>query len=143
MPQAGSPGGVSAQPETVGTSGRESAPNPLCELINIYDDEESLEVSLVTPVQIIEEKEPEKTSSPAPDAQIWGLPQNEQEVESVLDTELPDAPETQADSLKDEPGRDEQKEEAPWTRNRCLNGRLSSKYRAHPRCLNFNRYSTS
>jgi hypothetical protein len=29
-------------------------------LINTYDDEESSEVSLVTPVQIIEEKEPEK-----------------------------------------------------------------------------------
>jgi hypothetical protein len=42
-------------------------------LINIYDDEESLEVSLVTPVQITEEKEPEKASSPAPDAQIGAL----------------------------------------------------------------------
>jgi hypothetical protein len=50
-PQARSPGDVSAQSEIVGTSGRESAPNPLHELINIYDDEESLEVSLVTPVQ--------------------------------------------------------------------------------------------
>jgi hypothetical protein len=40
-PQAGSPGDVSAQLETVRASGRESAPNPLCELINIYDDEES------------------------------------------------------------------------------------------------------
>jgi hypothetical protein len=49
----------------------------------------------VTPVHIEEEKEPEKTSSPVPDAQIQGLPQNEQEVESVLDTELPNAPETQ------------------------------------------------
>jgi hypothetical protein len=67
----------------------------------------------VTPVHIEEEKEPEKTSSPVPDAQIQGLPQNEQEVESVLDTELPNAPETQADSLKDEPGSGEQKEEAP------------------------------
>jgi hypothetical protein len=53
-PQARSPGGVSAQPETIKTSGRESAPNPLCELINIYGDEESPEVSLVTPVRIIE-----------------------------------------------------------------------------------------
>jgi hypothetical protein len=97
----------------VGTSGRTSAPNPLCELINIYDDEESLEVSLVTPVQITEEKEPEKASSPAPDAQIWSPSQNDQEVESVLDTELLDVPETQKDSPTDEPGSGEQKEEAP------------------------------
>jgi hypothetical protein len=89
-------------------------------LINIYDDEESPEVSLVTPVQIIEEKEPEKASSPAPDTQIH-LPQNEQEVESVLDTDHPDAPETQEDSPKDEPRLDEQKEEAPQSRNRHLN----------------------
>jgi hypothetical protein len=82
-------------------------------LIKIYDDDESPEVSLVTPVHIEEEKEPEKTSSPVPDAQIQGLPQNEQEIESVLDTELPNAPETQADSPKDEPGSGEQKEEAP------------------------------
>jgi hypothetical protein len=34
MPQAGSPGDVSAQPEIVRTSGRESAPNPLHELDN-------------------------------------------------------------------------------------------------------------
>jgi hypothetical protein len=105
--------GVSAQPETVGVSVGTSAPDPLHELIKIYDDDESPEVSLVTPVHIVEEKEPEKTSSPAPDARIQGLPQNEQEVESVLDTELPNAPETQADSLKDEPGSGEQKEEAP------------------------------
>jgi hypothetical protein len=70
MPQDRSLGDVSAQLEIVGTLGRTSAPNPLCELINIYDDEESSEVSLVTPVQITEEKEPEKASSPAPDSQI-------------------------------------------------------------------------
>jgi hypothetical protein len=100
MPQAGSPLGVSAQSKTVRVSVGTSAPDPLHKLINIYDDEESLEVSLVTPVHIVEENEPEKTSSPAPDARIQGLPQNEQEVESVLDTELPNAPETQADSPK-------------------------------------------
>jgi hypothetical protein len=38
-PQAESPGDVSAQLEIVGISGRTSAPNPLHELINIYDDE--------------------------------------------------------------------------------------------------------
>jgi hypothetical protein len=38
-PQVGSPRDVSAQPKIVRTSERESAPNPLRELINIYDDE--------------------------------------------------------------------------------------------------------
>jgi hypothetical protein len=112
MPPVGSPTGVLAQPEIVRTSGRTSASNPLSELIKIYDDDESPEVSLVTPVHIEEEKEPEKTSSPVPDSQIQGLPQNEQEVESVLDTELPNAPETQADSSKDGPRSGEQNEEA-------------------------------
>jgi hypothetical protein len=41
--------------------------DPLHELIKIYDDDESAEVSLGTPVHIEEEKEPEKTSSPAPE----------------------------------------------------------------------------
>jgi hypothetical protein len=72
-------------------------------LITIYDDEESLEVSLVTLVKIIEEKELEMASSPAPDAQIQGLPQNDQEVKSVLDIELLDVLETQMDSPMDEP----------------------------------------
>jgi hypothetical protein len=70
-------------------------------------------VSLVTLVQITEEKEPKKASSPAPNAQIQGLPQNDQEVKSVLDTELLDVPETQVDSPKDEPGSSEQEEEVP------------------------------
>jgi hypothetical protein len=112
-PQAGSPRGVSTQPKTVRTSGRESVSNPLSELINIYDDEERREVSLVTPVQITEEKELEKTPSPALNSQIWDLPQNEQEVESVLDTNLPDAPETQAGSPKDVSRSGEEKEETP------------------------------
>jgi hypothetical protein len=51
-------------------SERESAPNPLHDLITIYDYEESSEVSLVTVVEIAEEKEPKKASSPTPDAQI-------------------------------------------------------------------------
>jgi hypothetical protein len=74
MPRARSKGDVSTQPEIARTSGREGAPKPLHDLIKIYDDEESLEVSLVTPVQIREEKEPNKASSPAPDAQIQGFP---------------------------------------------------------------------
>jgi hypothetical protein len=67
----------------------------------------------VTLVQITEEKEPEKASSPAPDAQIQSLPQSDQEVESVLDTELLDVPGTQVDSPKDELGSGEQEEEVP------------------------------
>jgi hypothetical protein len=58
----------------VGTSGRKSTPNSLHKLINIYDDEESIEVSLVTPVPITEGKDLKKASSIAPDAQIQGLP---------------------------------------------------------------------
>jgi hypothetical protein len=65
-PPTRSPTGVLTQPEIVRTSGRASVPNPLSELIKIYDDDESPEVSLVTPVHIEEEKEPEKTSSPVP-----------------------------------------------------------------------------
>jgi hypothetical protein len=44
-------------------------------LIKIYDDDESPEVSLVTPVHIEEEKGPEKTSSPVPNTQIQEVPQ--------------------------------------------------------------------
>jgi hypothetical protein len=109
----GSPTGVLTQPKVVGTLGRASAPNPLSKLIKIYDDDERPEVSLVTPVHIEEEKELEKTSSLVPDAQIKGLPKNEQEVEIFLDTELPNVLETKVDSSKDEPGLIEKNEEAP------------------------------
>jgi hypothetical protein len=90
-----------------------SASDPLHELIKIYDDDESPEVSLRTPVHIEEEKGPEKTSSPLLDAQIQEVPQKEKATESVLDTKMPDAPETQTDSPKDESGSDDPKEEAP------------------------------
>jgi hypothetical protein len=66
MPPAGSPTGVATQPETVWVSVETSASNPLSEFIKIYDDDESPEVSLGTPVHIEEEKGPEKTSSPVP-----------------------------------------------------------------------------
>jgi hypothetical protein len=112
-PPAGSPTGVSTQPKTARTSGRASMPNPLSELIKIYDYDESSEVSLVTPVHIEEEKEPEKTSSLVPDAQTQGLPLNKKEFESVLDTHLPNTPKTQVDDPTNEPGSGEQKEEAP------------------------------
>jgi hypothetical protein len=67
----------------------------------------------VTPVQIIEEKEPDKESSPTLDAQIQSLPQSDREVETMLDNELLDAPGTQVDNPKDELGSDEQEEEIP------------------------------
>jgi hypothetical protein len=73
-PPTRSPTSVSTQPEIVTTSGRESVTNPLSELIKIYDDDESPEVSLVTTVHIKEEKEPEKASSPVVNAQIQGIP---------------------------------------------------------------------
>jgi hypothetical protein len=80
-PPTGSPTGVSAQPETVGVSVETSASDPLRELIKIYDDDESPEVSLGTPVHIEEEKGPEKTSSPVPEVQTQEVPQKEKEVE--------------------------------------------------------------
>ena len=40
-PQVRSPGKVSAYLEIAGTSGRESTPNPLLDLITIYNNEES------------------------------------------------------------------------------------------------------
>jgi hypothetical protein len=64
----------------VRTSRSASVPNSLHDLITIYDDEESSKLSLVTPMQITEENEPEKASSPAPDAQIQILPKNDYEV---------------------------------------------------------------
>jgi hypothetical protein len=108
MPQDGSLGNVSSQPEIARTSGREGAPNPLADIITIYDEEESSKVSLVTPVQIIEEKEPEKASCPAPDVQFQSLQQRDQELKSVLDTDLLDAPNTQVDKPRDDLGLGEQ-----------------------------------
>jgi hypothetical protein len=67
-PQIRSPGGISTQLEISRAPWRNSVPNPLYDLITIYDDEESSEVSLVTVVQITEEKEPEKSSTLGPDA---------------------------------------------------------------------------
>jgi hypothetical protein len=112
-PPVGSSTGVLAQPGTIEASQRIGASNPLSELIKIYDDDESPEVSLVTPMRIEEEKGPEKLSSPVPDAQIQKVPLKEQGAESVLDTKLPDASETREDSLKDESGSGEPKEEDP------------------------------
>ena len=76
-PQNGSPWDVSYHLEITRTSGRESGPNPLHDLITIYDEEERSEVSLVTPMHITEEKDPEKASSLAPNAQIQSPSPNE------------------------------------------------------------------
>jgi hypothetical protein len=103
MPLVGSPTGVSAQLEIVEASQRIGTVNPLSEFIKIYDDDESPEVSLGTPMHVEEEKGPEKTSSPLPNVQTQEVPQKEKEAESVPDTKLPDASETQADSPRDEP----------------------------------------
>jgi hypothetical protein len=64
----------------VRTLGRTSVPNPLFDLITIYDDEEISEVSLVTPVQITEEKELERASNLGPNAPIESRLQSEREV---------------------------------------------------------------
>jgi hypothetical protein len=82
-PHTRSRGDVLAQTNIARTSGRTRAPNPLHDLITIYDDEESSEVSLVTPISITEEKEPMKVSSPTLDAPSQILPQSDQEVKSV------------------------------------------------------------
>jgi len=67
MPPVGSPTGVVTQLEVVWVPVETSASNPLIDFINICDDDESLLVSLETPVHIEEEKGPDKTSSPIPE----------------------------------------------------------------------------
>jgi len=54
----------------VRTLGRKSTPNPLFDIIIIYDYEESSKVSLVTPVKIKEETKPEKVATPDLDPSI-------------------------------------------------------------------------
>jgi hypothetical protein len=57
-------------------------------------------------VCVQEEKGPEKTSSPAPEVQTQEIPQKEKEVESGLDTNMPNASKNREDNLNDksEPG---------------------------------------
>jgi len=109
-PQIRSPGDISTQPEIARKLGRKSVPNPLFDLITIYDDEESSEVSLVTPVKITEEKEPERASTLGLDAPIQSLSQSENEVESALEVEPLNIPGTPMDSSRDELGSGEQEE---------------------------------
>jgi hypothetical protein len=85
----------------------------LFDLITIYDEEEISEVSLVTPVQITEEKEPERASTPGLNASNQNLSQRDHEVESVLDTELLDLPRNPIYRSRDELGSGGQKEGIP------------------------------
>ena len=112
-PMTGLPTYFLAQLENTKASGRTSVSNPLSDMIKIYDDDESPEVSLVTLVHIEEEKEPKKTSSPVPDTQAQGIQWSKQEIESVLDTQLPNALETQENSSKDDQGSGKSKEGDP------------------------------
>jgi hypothetical protein len=122
MPHAGSLGDVSIQPEIVRTSGRASAPNPLRELINIYDDEES-EVSLVTPVHITKEKERHQ------------LPMLKFEVFHTMLKVSYCATRCIGDGYD---ARIERTKRRSFTvESRHLNDRLSSKYQAYPQTLQF------
>jgi len=56
---------IPTQYEFLRMPGETGVPNPLFDLITIYDNEDSLEVSLITLTPIIEEKEPKKTSAPS------------------------------------------------------------------------------
>jgi hypothetical protein len=103
-PQIKSPGEISTQPQISRTLGRTSVPSPLFDLITIYDDEEISEVSLVTPVQIIEEKEPEKASTLGLNAPVQIHPQREYEVESALETNPLDIPGTSMERSRDDLG---------------------------------------
>jgi hypothetical protein len=113
MPPAGSLTGIATQSETAGVSVATSAPDPLHELIKIYDDDESPKVSLGTLMHIEEEKGPEKTSSPIPEVQILKVPRKDKEVKSVLDTKTLDVSETEKGSPKNQLGSDEPEKGAP------------------------------
>jgi hypothetical protein len=54
IPPAGSPTGITTQPEEVRVPVETITSDPLNKLINIYDDDESPEVSLETPVRVQE-----------------------------------------------------------------------------------------
>jgi hypothetical protein len=75
---------ILSQQEIQRTSGEEGVSNTLYDLITIYDDEESSEVSLITPVPITKEKEPGGTSTPILYASIPNPLQGDHEAESTL-----------------------------------------------------------
>jgi hypothetical protein len=110
-PQIRSPRTIPPQPEVSRMPGGTGVPTPMFELRTIYDDEESLEVSLVTLVPIKEEKELEKASTPSPDSPIQNLSQSDHEVESVLGTKFLDLSRTPKYSSRDELESGGQKEE--------------------------------
>lgn len=89
------------------TPGRTSGQNPLHYLITIYDDDDSPKFSLVTSVQITEEKEPERESTPGPDGPVKSHPQIKHEAESALDIDPINIPKTPMENSKDEPGSGE------------------------------------
>jgi hypothetical protein len=112
-PQIISLGGISTQDEISSTPGRTTIPKPLYDLITINDEEASLEVSLVTLVQIIEDKEPEKASTLGPDDLSQIRPQNDYEVDISLDSEPLDIPRTPMESSRDDLGSGKQGDEIP------------------------------
>jgi hypothetical protein len=59
---------IPTQYEIPRKSSETGVPNTLFDIITIYDDDECLEVSLITLIPIIEEKEPGGKSDPTPDA---------------------------------------------------------------------------
>jgi hypothetical protein len=74
MPLVGSLTCMSDKPETVGVLVETSASDPHRELIKIYDDDESPEVSLGTPLHVEEEKIPKNASPPTPKVQTQEVP---------------------------------------------------------------------
>jgi hypothetical protein len=97
----------------------------LFKLITIYDDEEISEVSMVIPMQITEEGEPERASTRGPDASIQNLMQRDHEFKIVSDTELLDLLGTPIDSSRDELGLGGQKEEIPQLDNSTVDYQVS------------------
>jgi hypothetical protein len=102
---------IPTQYESPRTLGETDVPNPMFNLITIYDDEESSEVSLVTLIPITEEKEPRGTFASSLDASVPNPLQGDHEAKSVLETEFLDLSGTPKDSSKDELGSGGKKEE--------------------------------
>jgi hypothetical protein len=73
------------QSETSQVSIETQAPNTLCTLIHIYNDEEILEPAHSTPVRVQEEKGPKKTASPELEVQDKQALQKEIGFEGGLD----------------------------------------------------------
>jgi hypothetical protein len=87
---------VTTRPETCQVLIETQEPSPLSTLIHIYSDKESLKPAHDTPVQVQEEKGPEKTTSPEPKVQDKKVLQNEIGSEGGLDTREFDRQEAEA-----------------------------------------------